>query len=78
MKYLIRRHVLNMPHKLWRKLDVLYPSDEFKITPEVFLKEVGLPNGKSALYTPEERAFFDSIYDLWRKKDREREESSGT
>jgi len=60
--------------EMWRMLDKQYPGDSFLTTSEEFLDMIGLPSGKSALYNPEERAFFDEIYSLWRTRDRQREE----
>jgi len=67
-EYLIRRSVLDMTGEEWRKLKEIYPSKEFKTTAENFLDKIGLPGGMTAYYNLSERAFFDEIYDLYRRR----------
>jgi hypothetical protein len=63
----IRRNVLNMSWKMWKKLgDVYGTEDEIKTTPEEFLNKVGLPGGSSIYYNEEETRFFEEIYKMAR------------
>ena len=69
-QYRIRRLVLDITSEMWFKLDEKYHGDSFLITAEEFLDTIGLPGGQSALFNPEERIFFEEIYDLWRKREK--------
>lgn len=67
--YTVRRFVLMLPMELWATLDrVIGKQEEIHTTAEEFLDSIGLPAGKSAFYTDEERMFFDEIYDIHRRR----------
>jgi hypothetical protein len=62
---LVRREVLNMPSKMWDRLDNEYgTTPEFNTTPSMFLLNVGLPGALSAKLNSEEKQFFDQIYKI--------------
>lgn len=66
--YCVRRFVLLMPGEMWHVLDTYYHAATFLTTAQEFLDEIGLPRGKTAFYTPEERGFFNELYALWRER----------
>lgn len=66
--YTIRRSVLMLPLGAWTTLDGVCKDAEIHTTAEEFLDSIGLPAGKSAFYTDEERMFFDEIYDIHRRR----------
>ena len=67
-EYLVRRSIITLTGEEWRKLDEMHPYSDFKTTAESFLDQIGLPGGKSACYNLSERAFFDEIYALYRRR----------
>lgn len=67
--YSVRRFVLLLPMEMWVTLDrVIGKQDEIHTTAEGFLDSIGLPAGKSAFYTDEEREFFEEIYDIHKRR----------
>ncbi len=61
---IIRRQVLNMPIKMWNKLEEIFGENvqSFEITPNEFLHMIGLPGALSVYANPNELEFFKQIY----------------
>ncbi len=60
---IIRRKILNMPIKMWDRLDEIFGIEKcFEVTPNEFLHIIGLPGVSTIIPNQDEQEFFKQIY----------------